>query len=140
MSNDPALVERFNQHRPVFLDTLGGSISRVDRDEQSCEIEFEIGKELCHSVDIVQGGFVTAMLDCTMSHAAFAADPNIANVASLEIKVSFLEPSRAGRFRCRGWTRKMGRSTGFMEGELINADGMVTATATTTAKLIRARG
>ena len=34
--------------------------------------ESEIGPEFCHSVDVVQGGFVTAMLDITMTHVAFA--------------------------------------------------------------------
>lgn len=90
-------------------------------------------------MDIVQGGFVTAMLDAAMFHAAFGLHPDITNVATLEIKVSFLEPSRAGRFHCRGRLLKLGRSTGFMEGELFDENGVLTATATTTARLVRSR-
>ena len=80
---------------------LGGRVIEVDSKEGSCTFEFNIGHEFCHSVDVVQGGFVTAMLDATMSHAAFGQQSDIINVATLEIKVSFLEPSRAATTTAR---------------------------------------
>jgi uncharacterized protein (TIGR00369 family) len=131
------LIAQLNAHAPNFIDMLGGKVIEVDPEAGACTFEFNIGREFCHSVDVIQGGFVTAMLDATMSHAAFGQQSDIVNVATLEIKVSFLEPSRAGRFRCRGWLRKTGRSTGFMEAELFDENGLLTATATTTAKLVR---
>ena len=133
------IKDRLNAGRLDFIRMLGGEVIEVDREAESCTFAFQIGRELCHSVDVVQGGFVTAMLDATMSHAVFAARPDVVNVATLEIKVSFLEPSRAGGFRCRGWMRKNGRSTGFMEAELYDEQGVLTATATTTAKLVLPR-
>ena len=72
-----------------------------------------------------------------MSHAVFSVCPDVLSVATLEIKVSYLEPSRAGRFECRGRLRKTGHRIAFMEGELMDAHGAITATATTTAKLVR---
>lgn len=134
---ETSIVDRLNERAPAFIKLLGGKVIEVDCQQQSCTFEFNIGQELCHSVDIVQGGFVTAMLDATMSHTAFGIEPDIVNVATLEIKVSFFEASRAGRFRCTGKLCKIGRSIGFMEAELFNAAGQLTATATTTAKLVR---
>lgn len=131
------LIEQLNSHAPGFIDMLGGRVIEVDPEAGSCTFEFNVGHEFCHSGDVVQGGFVTAMLDATMSHAALGHQNDIINVATLEIKVSFLEPSQAGRFRCHGWMRKTGRSTGFMEAELYGENGRLTATATTTAKLVR---
>ena len=136
MDNQQNLAEP-EYPRPAFLDMMGGSIAEVDKAASSCTMNFELGREFCHSVDIVQGGFVTAMLDAAMSHAVFTCHPDIINVATLEIKVSFYEPSRAGKFRCRGVLRKCGRSTGFMDGELFDENGLLLATATTTAKLVR---
>jgi uncharacterized protein (TIGR00369 family) len=126
-----------NDLAPAFITMLGGKCINLDPEEQSCEFTFEIGHELCHSIDIVQGGFITAMLDATMSHAAFGLLEGVSGVATLEIKVSFFEPSRAGHFRCIGRLRKVGGKTAFMEGELYNEAGLLTATATTTAKLLR---
>lgn len=136
---EPANIERLNDNAPEFIRLMGGRVVELDTEQQTCTFEFNIDHQFCHSVDTVQGGFVTAMLDATMSHACFGLDPSIINVATLEIKVSFYEPSRAGKFRCVGHLRKIGRSTGFLEGELYSDDGILTAKATTTAKLIRAK-
>jgi len=136
---ETSIVDGLNEHAPPFLKLLGGKVMAVDLAQQSCTFEFNIGHQLCHSVDVVQGGFVTAMLDTTMTHTVFAMDRDIVNVASLEVKVSFYEASRAGRFRCVGKLCKIGRNIGFMEGELFNEAGQLTATATTTAKLVRSK-
>ena len=132
-------MDRLNAEPPGFLEMLGGKVKGVDREQGSLTMEFNISTEFCHSVDVIQGGFVTCMLDATMSHTCFALLEGIVNVATLEIKVSFLEPSRAGRFTATGKLLKTGKSTGFMTAELYNEAGQLTATATTTAKLVRAR-
>ena len=132
-------IAALNERRPACIETLGGRTVAVDKTAGACTMEFELGTEFCHSVDIVQGGFVTAMLDAAMSHAVFCNHPDVTTVATLEIKVSFVEPSRAGRFSARGVMRKMGRSTAFLEGELYDENGLLTAIASTTAKLGRAK-
>ena len=137
MSDKAELIEKLNSHRPGIIRTLNGKIVDVDTDTGVCVMEYEIGENLCHSTNIVQGGIITAMLDATMSHATFAQQPDIKGLASLEIKVSFLEPSLAGRFTCRGVIRRSGFKIGFLEGELYNSDGQLTATASTTSKFSR---
>lgn len=118
---------------------LGGRLLEFESDGPSCRFEWHIGTEFCHSVDVVQGGFITAMLDATMSHACFGLADDIVTVATLEIKVSFLEPSRAGRFETIGRILKSSHKTAFLSAELFDADEALTATATSTAKLVRAR-
>jgi uncharacterized protein (TIGR00369 family) len=131
------LIEKLNSHRAGIIRTLQGRVTDVDPEAGTLDMEFDIGGELCHSVNIVQGGIVTAMLDATMSHATFAQQPDVRGLSSLEIKVSFLEPSLAGRFRCRGMLKRSGYKIGFLEGELFDSEGKLTATASTTAKFIR---
>lgn len=133
-----ARVEQLNAFAPGFIKMLGGKIVAIDPDEASCTFEFDVSTDFCHSVDVVQGGFVTTMLDATMSHAVFAALDNIASVSSLEIKTSYLEPTRAGYQRAVGTVVKSSYKTAFLEARLYNAEGLLTATASSVAKLVRA--
>ncbi len=137
--NDQQLIERFNAHAPAFIGMLGGRVIEADAKSQSCAFEFNISRDFCHSVDVVQGGFVTAMLDAAMSHAAFTIGPDVVTVSSLEIKTNYLEPTRAGRLRAEGFILKSGYKLAFMEGRLYDAGGLLTATTSTVAKLVRAR-
>lgn len=136
---DEDLLDGFNAHAPDFIRMLGGRIVAVDQRERTCTFDFEVSRDFCHSVDVVQGGFVTAMLDAAMSHAVFALEPggDLVNVSSLEIKTSYLEPTRAGRLRAVGRVLKKTHRTAFMEGRLYDADGLLTATTSSVAKLVR---
>jgi uncharacterized protein (TIGR00369 family) len=116
---------------------LGGKIVAVEPATPSCTFEFDVSPDFCHSVDIVQGGFVTSMLDAAMSHCVFAAIDNVVNVSSLEIKTSFLEPTRAGYQRVVGAVVKNSYKTAFLEARIYNAEGLLTATASSVAKLVR---
>ena len=100
-------------------------------------MQFDISRDFCHSVDVVQGGFVTAMLDAAMTHAAFSSSEDVVNISSLEIKTNYLEPTRAGCLRVEGLVVKMGYKLAFMEGRVYNDQGQLTATGSSVAKVIR---
>ena len=137
--SDATLLETLNAHTPPFITLLGGSIVAADLEAGTCTMEFNIGTDFCHSVNVVQGGFITAMLDAAMSHTMFALEggKGLVNVSSLEIKTSYLEPTLAGRLTAVGKARKAAYKTAFLEGELYNEDGLLTATASSVAKLVR---
>jgi uncharacterized protein (TIGR00369 family) len=130
-------IDRLNQNSPGFIQMLGGQVAAINPTEQTCTMEFEVGVQFCHSIDIVQGGFVTVMLDAAMSHAVFGIDESINNVSSLEIKTTYLEPTRAGRLRAVGSIVKSGYKLIFLEGHLYDEEGLLTATASSVAKLVR---
>jgi uncharacterized protein (TIGR00369 family) len=138
MKNKEMIIEKINTHGPKFIGMLGGQLVDFDADKTACTFEFNISKDFCHSIDIVQGGFVTAMLDAAMSHAVFICDQEIMNVSSLEIKTSYLAPTRAGKLRVEGWVIKQSYKTAFMESHLYNEANELTATASSVAKLLRA--
>lgn len=138
MKNKEQIIAESNQHSPKFISMMGGQLVDVDTEKCACTFEFDIGKDYCHSIDIVQGGFVTAMLDAAMSHAMFLHDPDIVGLSSLEIKTSYLEPTRAGKLRVEGWAIKQGYKIVFMEGHVYNEDNVLTATASTVSKISRA--
>jgi len=126
-----------NKHLPPCLQILNGRLLDFDSEAGTAEMQFDVSEQFCHSVNVVQGGNVTVMLDAAMSHALFMQEADVVALPTLELKVSFLEPTLAGRITARGKVIKSGRSIAFLEGMLINAEGLVAATSSSTAKLVR---
>ncbi|MEM6803739.1 MAG: PaaI family thioesterase [Bacteroidota bacterium] len=129
------IIAGMNAMRPPFLDALGCVILDVDPNERSCKMEYNIGPEFCHSVNIVQGGFVTAMLDAVSTHAIFGSEEGIVGVSTLELKVSYYAPSLSGKFIATGKVEKLTRNFAFLSADLFNEEGERTASLTSTAKI-----
>ena len=89
-------IADLNEHTPPFMQLLGGKVVAIDADEQSCTFEFNPSLDLCHSVDVVQGGFVTAMLDAAMSHAVFALVEDVVGLSSYEVTTRYEAVTRGG--------------------------------------------
>lgn len=100
-------------------------------------MEFDIGLEFCHTVDVVQGGLITAMLDTSMAHAILALEHFKVRMSSIDINVSFLRPARAGSFTGVGAIVKTGRTVAFLKADLFNDKGELVAIATSSAHLTR---
>ena len=100
-------------------------------------MHYHASEALCHSGDIAQGGFITGMLDATMSHAVFAVAGEPIILPTLEIKVSFLEIARAGELVASGTVIRLGKSVAFLEGQLKDLNGKILATASSTARILR---
>ncbi|HRH89702.1 MAG TPA: PaaI family thioesterase [Rubrivivax sp.] len=131
------IVERLNAHPPAVIRTLGGRVLGYAPERHELRMQFHIGLEFCHTVDIVQGGFITAMLDASMAHAVLAAEHGKVRVSSIDIQVSFLRPARAGGFTAVGSIVKSGRTIAFLKAELYAHKGELVATATSSAHLTR---
>ena len=136
MSSDD-VVERINAHPPAVIRTLKGRLAGYAPERHEVRMQFDIGLEFCHTVDIVQGGFITAMLDAAMAHVVIAAEHGKVRVSSIDIHVSFLRPARAGAFTAVGSIVKSGRTIAFLEAELYSGKGELVATATSSAHLTR---
>ncbi len=98
---------------------------------------FTVRREFCHTNGtIAQGGFVTAWLDAAMAHAVHHDTDQQINVASLEIKVSFLEKVGPGPGTVEGRVVRRGKRVAFLEASLFDGQGRLAATATSTGMLI----
>jgi uncharacterized protein (TIGR00369 family) len=133
------MIERMNAHAPPALKVLGGKVVSFDTDSGIVEMHYDASESLCHSGNIVQGGFLAGMLDAAMAHAVFAVLKEFVIVATLEIKVSYLDIARAGAITGRGWIARMGKTISFLEAELLNSDGVVLAKGSSTARIIHRR-
>lgn len=112
-------------------------IISYDAAEKSATAGFTVRREYCHTNGtIAQGGFITAWLDAAMAQAAIHATNHAFGVASLEIKVSFLERVGPGEGRAVGRVVRSGKRVAFLEGDLFNPEGKLAAQATSTALLV----
>ncbi|MBS1178454.1 MAG: thioesterase superfamily protein [Proteobacteria bacterium] len=136
MSSDE-IVEQMNANPPAVIRSLKGRVAAYAAERRELRMEFDIGQEFCHTVDVVQGGFITAMLDASMAHAVLATEHFKVRVSSIDINVSFLRPARAGRFTAVGSIVKTGRTVAFLKAELFTDKGELVATATSSAHLTR---
>lgn len=127
---------------PSVLDALGnGRRLEMDGAAGRAVLEFTVDPAFCHTGGIAQGGFVTGWIDSAMAHAAIARYGTEVWVATLEIKISFFQPARAGTVvRAEGWIERGGKSTAFLEGRLLDADGRVLAKGTSTARMVPTGG
>jgi uncharacterized protein (TIGR00369 family) len=133
----PRDLKRLNAHLPPFMELLQGHVASINTAAGTATLSFNVSEQYCHSGDIVQGGFVTAMLDAAMSHAVFAHDDTVATLSSLEISTRYLEITRAGPLTAEGRIVRMSYKTAFLDGQLFDAERNLLATTQSVAKIVR---
>ena len=130
-------IQHLNANLPPAMQTLGGQVLEFDQENSAAKLRFTAGKLLCNPDGGIQGGFICGMLDAAMANAVFCLLGDVAIVATLEIKVSYLEVSRQGELFARATVVRSGKTITFLEAELRDAEGKLLATASSTARVIR---
>jgi uncharacterized protein (TIGR00369 family) len=77
-------------------------------------------------------------LDDTLGPALVATLEADQFAPTIELKVNFIRPAKAGRLEADGRIVHKGRSVAFLQGEIRDSEGRLLATATATAQLPRA--
>ncbi len=116
------------------LKTLGGQLIALDPESGSSRIAFQPKPEFCNPLGQVQGGFITAMLDAAAGIAAIAKSGFTHFVPTLDIRTSFILPTGAGSVMAEGRCLRLGRTIGFLEADLYDADGALLARASITCR------
>jgi uncharacterized protein (TIGR00369 family) len=82
-------------------------------------------------IGTVHGGLVCTLLDSALGCATHTTLPAGSGYTSIEIKVNYLRPVSAGNgaLICRGRVTKPGRRVTFADGEVLDNQGKVVATA-----------
>ncbi|MEQ8406527.1 MAG: PaaI family thioesterase [Oceanicaulis sp.] len=123
------------ENLPEATRHLGYSLLDLDPQTGRVECGFIARPQFRNPNGSVQGGIVSAFLDEAMSLSVFLSTHLKAAVPTLEMKTNFLRPLMSDTCRCVGETVRLGRSVGFTEGRLYNADGVLCATASATAAI-----
>lgn len=134
-SDKNSVLQRLREASPPSLHLLGGDFIELDLSARCIRMSYQLGDEFCHSGGIVQGGFITSMVDAAMAYVVIASSEQPVRVPTLEIKVSFIAPGKPGQFIAEGRIIHMGKSTAFLAATL-HQDERLVATSSSTAKII----
>jgi uncharacterized protein (TIGR00369 family) len=116
---------------------LGRRLVCFDPETGVAEVSFEADERFLNSAGMIQGGFVTAMLDETVGPALIATLSDEEWAPTTNIQAQFLAPIFPGPVTGRGRVVKRGRTIAYLAGELFRSDGRLAATATTTVNIRR---
>ena len=118
--------------------TLGiNKINFLDAEKGVAELIYDAKKNMCHSKNIVQGGFITGWLDAIMALSCMCKLGSDVLVLSLEIKTTFIKQVNPGEIIVTGKIIKSGNNIAFLEGELTDKKNNLLAKANQTVKLIK---
>ena len=133
---DSKTLQSLQSDSAPCTDTLGAKVTRFSSEPPEIEMEFEAIYDFTHSDgQVVQGGFVTGMLDAPMAHLLMGLFDFKIIPMTLDLNVSFLAPTRQGKLNCIAEVLQLGKSTAFMTSKLYQQDKLV-ASATSTVRLV----
>ncbi len=112
---------------PPASKLLGARDLRFDREAGTLRLGFEARPDFANPTGVVQGGFLTAMLDDAMGPLVFAMTGRFGG--TIDLNVSFLRPVKPGPVEVLARMIRQGRSVAFLEAEL-EAAGKLGARAT----------
>jgi len=121
---------------PPSSKLLGWHVLDARPKEGWIRIGFDGKRDFCNPAGFIQGGILTAMLDDTMGPAVFTMTDGKLYTATITMTVNFLSPARPGPIIGEAKVTQLGRTVAFVEGRLTAEDGMLLATATTSARLV----
>jgi uncharacterized protein (TIGR00369 family) len=78
---------------------------------------------------VVHGGILASLADTTAAIAAYTAVPRGVELATLELKINFLEPVPGGTVKAEARVLRSGRNFVVTECEIFNESGLLAAKA-----------
>jgi uncharacterized protein (TIGR00369 family) len=106
---------------------LGFEVEHVEQGRATFTLE--VSSKHRQFQGVVHGGILAALADTTAAIAAYSAVPLGTEIATVELKINYLEPVPGGRIRADAKVLKAGRNFVVTECEIFNADGALAAKA-----------
>ena len=136
------MTEQINNHSegtleiPAFLEVLGFTGHNLDKENNTFTCTFTPSEKLTHSNGlIIQGGFVTGMLDSCMAQFIIHKSGYTKIPLTLDIDVKFFRPCAPGEVKVISKITKEGKSICFTEANLYQDDKLI-ASSTATNKIL----
>lgn len=117
---------------------LGVEIVSCDSEAGHVKCTFNISEDLNNLQGIIHGGIVATMLDqlCGVALAYKRGKFTTPEQVTLDLNVRFMRPVVAGPLWGVGQVERMGRTIGFVESMLYDAQDSLLAKATTSFKIL----
>jgi uncharacterized protein (TIGR00369 family) len=122
--------------RPPCADLLGWHVLDARPEDGWICIGFEGKPEFRNPAGFIQGGFLAAMLDDTMGPAVLVHTEGRTYTATIDMSVSFLSPAKPGPLFGEGQVIQLGKTVGFVEARLLDAEGTWIARGSASVRLV----
>jgi uncharacterized protein (TIGR00369 family) len=106
---------------------LGFDVERVEKGRAVFVLDVRAHHKQVHGV--VHGGILAALADTTAAIAAYTVVPRGTEIATVELKINYLEPVPGGRIKADARVLRAGRNFVVSECEIWNEDKSLAAKA-----------
>jgi uncharacterized protein (TIGR00369 family) len=106
---------------------LGFDVEKVEKGHAVFLLDVRAHHKQLHGV--VHGGILAALADTTAAIAAYTTVPRGTEIATVELKINYLEPVPGGRIKADARVLRTGRNFVVTECEILNEDGSMAAKA-----------
>ncbi len=106
-----------------------------DSKKMYTKVSFAPNKDMINFGGVIQGGFLTAMMDDAMGFNAFISLGMKFSMASIDLHTHFLKAVPLGPIIVEAWVTRAGKSVIFLEAKLYDESGELAARATSSSKL-----
>src|SRR5713101_5603580 len=120
-----ALRRRMNQSGATAI--LGLSPEKLEKGRAVFSMRVKPRHKQLHGV--VHGGVLATVADTVAAIAAFTTVPKGTQIATVELKINYLEPVPGGRITADARVLRTGRNFVVAECEILNEDGSLAAKA-----------
>jgi len=117
--------QRMKESKAIAL--LGFDVESVHDGRAIFRLDVRPSHKQIH--DVVHGGILAALADTTAAIAAYTAVPRGVELATLELKINYLEPVPGGRIKADARVLRSGRNFIVTECEIFNESGSLAAKA-----------
>jgi uncharacterized protein (TIGR00369 family) len=106
---------------------LGFDVEKVEKGRAIFLLDVRAHHKQLHGV--VHGGILAALADTTAAIAAYTVVPRGTEIATVELKINYLEPVPGGRIKADARVLRAGRNFVVAECEILNEDRSLAAKA-----------
>jgi uncharacterized protein (TIGR00369 family) len=106
---------------------LGFDVEKVEEGHAIFQLDVRAHHKQIHGV--VHGGILAALADTTAAVAVYTTLPKGTEIATVELKINYLEPVPGGRIKADARVLRSGRNFAVAECEIVNEDGSLAAKA-----------
>ncbi len=120
---------------PPVAELLG--IDLVSAGGGECTMRMEAVEKHENPMGTVQGGIFCALADAAMGLAYLSMLEDGESFTTLELKINYLRPFRAGTLLAHGRVLQRGRTVGLTACDVVDGEGRLIAHATSTCMTLR---
>jgi uncharacterized protein (TIGR00369 family) len=115
---------------------MGWRLIDMDAEAGTMEVGFDGKPEFRNPAGFIQGGILAAMMDDVMGPCFVVHVQGRAFPSTIDLHTHYLRPVSVGPVSVKARVVKTGRSIAFLEAELFDAGGKLSARATASAALV----